>query len=78
MGLHSKKRSLPEEVVPMILSDLEKIHEASLVLLERVGVAFHSPMALEIFTKHGFRTEEKVVHFSAKQVEKAIGSAPAR
>lgn len=62
----------------MTSSDVEKIHEASLAILERVGVAFYSPMALEIFTKHGFRTEEKVVHFSAKQVEKAIGSAPAR
>ncbi len=62
----------------MTLSELEKIHEASLTLLERVGVAFHSPMALEIFTKHGFRTEGKVVRFQAKDVEKAVGSAPAR
>jgi trimethylamine---corrinoid protein Co-methyltransferase len=57
--------------------DIEKIHGASLAILERVGVAFHSPMALEIFTKHGFRTGGKVVYFSAKEVEKAIGSAPA-
>ena len=48
------------------------------MLLERVGVAFHSPMALEIFARHGFRTEGKVVYFSAKDVEKAVGVAPAR
>lgn len=57
-------------------SELQKIHEATLVLLERVGVAFHSPLALEIFTKHGFKTEGKVVFFSAQQTEKALGSAP--
>jgi trimethylamine---corrinoid protein Co-methyltransferase len=62
----------------MTSSDIEKIHEASLSLLERVGVAFHSPMAFEIFRRHGFKTEEKVVHFSAKEVEEALGSAPSQ
>jgi len=62
----------------MTSSGIQKIHEASLVLLDRVGVAFHSPMAFEIFRRHGFRTEAKVVHFSAKEVEKALGSAPSQ
>ncbi len=60
----------------MTSSDIQKIHEASLALLDRVGVAFHSPMALEIFRRHGFNTKGKVVRFSAKDVEEALGSAP--
>jgi trimethylamine--corrinoid protein Co-methyltransferase len=62
----------------LILSEAERIHEASLVLLESVGVVFHSPMALEIFTRQGFKTEGKTVYFLANQVEEVIGSAPAR
>ncbi|HSB06479.1 MAG TPA: trimethylamine methyltransferase family protein, partial [Thermodesulfobacteriota bacterium] len=63
---------------PMTSSDIEKIHEASLSVLGRIGVAFHSPMALEIFRRHGFKTEEKVVRFSTKEVENALGSAPSQ
>jgi trimethylamine--corrinoid protein Co-methyltransferase len=62
----------------LILSEAERIHEASLVLLESVGVVFHSPMALEIFTRQGFKTEGKTVYFLPNQVEEVIGSAPAR
>ncbi len=62
----------------MKASDIEKIHEATLAILDQVGVAFHSRLALEIFTKHGFRTVGNTVYFLPGQVEEAIGTAPAR
>jgi trimethylamine--corrinoid protein Co-methyltransferase len=70
MGVLSEKRD------GMTPSESEKIHETSLTVLDQVGVAFHSQAALDIFTKHGFRTEGRIVRFSARHVEEAIRSAP--
>ncbi len=58
--------------------EIEKVHAATLRILEEVGVAFHSSLALEVFAKHGFRTDGKVVFFSAKQTEDAIATAPSQ
>ena len=61
---------------PLTPTDIQKIHEATLTLLDRTGVAFHSPMAIEIFARHWFRTKGPIVHFPAKEVEGAIENAP--
>lgn len=55
---------------------MTRIHDASMHLLETVGVAFNEPEALEIFQQHGFTVDKKTVRFSERQVRDALESAP--
>ncbi len=56
--------------------ELTTIHEASMALLAKVGVAFHSDEAIAIFKHHGLPVDGRLVHFSEKQVMDAVASAP--
>ena len=58
--------------------ELTKIHDASMDLLQNIGVAFNDDEALGIFKKHGFKVDGNTVFFSEKGVRQAIESAPAR
>jgi trimethylamine--corrinoid protein Co-methyltransferase len=61
------------------LSDeqFEKIHAASLEILERIGVRIDLPDALDILKKGGAQiTDGNLVHVPHKMVETALASAP--
>jgi len=60
---------LPEEY-------FQKIHDASLKILQETGVVFHSDLALEIFKQHGARVEGQRVYLSPEMVENALQQCP--
>jgi trimethylamine--corrinoid protein Co-methyltransferase len=47
-----------------------------MAILRDVGVAFNSRQALEIFKSHGFKTDDKLVFASERQIEAALKTAP--
>ena len=57
-------------------SQVEQIHEASLHILENVGVDFYYPQALEVFKKAGAKVDHNRVYFSPHLVEEQIKKAP--
>ncbi len=57
--------------------ELEKIHRATLTVLEKNGVEFHSQEARDILKKGGARVEGKKVYFPPKMVMDQVGQAPA-
>ena len=57
---------------------MTRIHDASMELLSRVGVAFNESEALEIFNTHGFRVDGKTVFMTESQVRKALETVPSR
>lgn len=61
----------------MQLDNLNMIHEGSLHLLKKLGVALNSQAAIEVFRHHGFATENRLVFFKESQITKAIESVPA-
>ena len=58
--------------------ELCRIHDASMQILNKTGVAFNEPEAIEIFNKSGFKTKGKTVFFSEEQVNNALKTSPAR
>lgn len=52
--------------------DLERIHEKSLCILEKVGVVFHSSDAIDVFKTSGAKTEGKRVYLTSSLIEKAL------
>ncbi len=56
--------------------DIERIHEASLYLLEEVGVFFESRRAIEIFKDEGISPEGYVVKIPRDLVESCLRSVP--
>ena len=58
--------------------DLNKLHNASMEILNDVGIAFHEPEALEIFKNHGVKVDGKVVFIKERHVEEAIKTAPSQ
>ncbi len=59
--------------------DIDKIHAASLELLERTGVEIHHPRALELLDDAGANIEDGgLVKFPTHLVQKAIHTAPER
>lgn len=55
---------------------LETIHSHSLELLRETGIQFPSEKALEIFKKHGFRTEGETVYFKERDIDTALETVP--
>ena len=58
--------------------DIEKIHEAALAILQKVGVVFHSQAAMDIFQRHGFKTDGNYVFIGSDAVQTALDSAPSK
>jgi trimethylamine--corrinoid protein Co-methyltransferase len=54
-----------------------QIHDASLDILGRVGVAFNNDEALETFQANGFKVDGKTVFMAEKDVQQALASVPA-
>jgi trimethylamine--corrinoid protein Co-methyltransferase len=63
-----------------VLNDaqIEHIHQATLEVLERTGVVFNHPQALEILHGIGARVDGERVRIPAWLVEKSIREAPSR
>ncbi|HIJ55313.1 MAG TPA: trimethylamine methyltransferase family protein [Deltaproteobacteria bacterium] len=55
---------------------VEQVHEASLQILERIGMEFHYPPALEVLSKGGAKVEGERVFLSRQMVEEQIKKAP--
>ncbi len=68
-------RDLPPLDV-MSPSEIEKIHDISLELLQKEGIEFHNEEAREIFKKNGAKVEGKKVFIPAKLVEEQLKLAP--
>jgi len=56
--------------------DLERIHLASVEILAKTGMIFHSQDALGIFKTHGFKVIDKTVFFTKKDVDDALKTCP--
>jgi trimethylamine--corrinoid protein Co-methyltransferase len=57
--------------------DMIKIHDASVDILSRVGVAFNHEEALEIFKTNGFKVEGKIVFMNENDIQRSLASIPA-
>lgn len=58
--------------------ELSLIHDASMEILGQIGVRFHSGEALELFQKHGFKSDGNNVFFLEKDVMSALDTVPSR
>ncbi len=56
---------------------VDKVHEASMRILEKVGIDFRYAPALEVLKKGGAKVDGERVFFSARLVEEQIRKAPA-
>ena len=55
---------------------INRVHRATLEVLERTGVAFHSPEAVEVLRKRGLSVDGRLVRFDARTVEDCLASCP--
>ena len=58
--------------------NLNWIHDRSIEILSDTGIAFNDDGSLELFGKHGFSVDGKVVRFNENQVQDALSLAPSR
>jgi trimethylamine--corrinoid protein Co-methyltransferase len=59
-------------------SQVRKIHEASMAILEKVGVVFEEERALELFGNAGASVNNEVVRLSSGMVEDLLKKCPSR
>jgi trimethylamine--corrinoid protein Co-methyltransferase len=57
---------------------LHQIHNASLTILEEIGIDFYDEEALAILAAHGAVVKESTVFFDRKLIERSVRSAPAQ
>ena len=60
----------------MFTIDTVKIHEAALTILQKVGVVFHSEAAVDIFRRHGIKTDGNYVFIDPAEVQNALARVP--
>lgn len=56
--------------------DLDKIHSASINILENVGVRYHSPECVKILKNNGIKVENNVAFFKEEQIMKYVKMCP--
>lgn len=64
----------PIEVISS--QDFDKIHQASLTILQTTGIRFHNPEALALFKRHGAKVDGETVHITGPMVEAALATCP--
>ncbi|UQZ87796.1 trimethylamine methyltransferase [Deltaproteobacteria bacterium Smac51] len=69
-------RATAERFSSMTNQDVLKIHQTTMRILEKKGMVFHLPAAVELAQKHGLRTDGQTVYFTEKQLMELIGQAP--
>jgi trimethylamine--corrinoid protein Co-methyltransferase len=57
-------------------SDIDRIHDTSMKLLENVGVEFPYPEAVAAFKKHGVKTDGTRVYLTEAQLIEALKTVP--
>lgn len=68
-GLYSTLRFIEDR-------DYERIHEASIDILENTGVIFQNDEVIEIFRKHGAKVDGERVYISRTMVDQALKTLP--
>ena len=48
--------------------NVKKIHEASMMILQKTGMKFCHPDAVQILKNHGIRTDGDVAYFTEEQI----------
>ncbi|MDL2259851.1 trimethylamine methyltransferase family protein [Deltaproteobacteria bacterium OttesenSCG-928-K17] len=61
---------------PVASDIIEKVHQQTLAVLAKTGLNFHSPAAVDLFKKHGLKTDGIRVYFDEKTIEKTLASCP--
>lgn len=63
---------------PQFISDqdMQRIHEASLYLLENKGIVFKSPKALALLKNHGARVDGEIAYLPKALVEDCLAKVP--
>jgi len=72
------KGSVGGQYKPLTDSEVRRIHQASLRILERTGVQVDQPEALELFKEAGADVRENRVRLPQSLVEDAIDEAPSK
>jgi len=67
---------LPNEYCPIPLPEVERLHHASLRILEETGLTCHHPEALSLFLKAGAEIDSEVVRIKPELVEWALKTVP--
>ncbi len=65
------------QYAPLSPDDIQRIHAASLVILERVGVSVEHEAARALYRQGGARVDGSRVYLSPQMVERALGTTPA-
>jgi trimethylamine---corrinoid protein Co-methyltransferase len=68
-------RGLPV-VEPLSFEQIERIDDASMRILEEVGVVFRDPIALEDWKRSGARVDGERVYFDRAQIKELISTIP--
>lgn len=71
LGVHKRFEVLSE-------SELDQIHDATMNILEKVGVCVDSPEALRLFKAAGAQVDGSIVRIPSRVIEKVIQSAPSK
>ncbi len=64
------------QITTFTRGELEKIHEASLQVLEKTGIIFHSRKVLEMFRQKGAVVDNDIVFIPCKMVEQSLKTTP--
>ena len=65
-----------ERVPALSKPEIMQIHDASVDILSRIGMAFNHETALEIFKTNGFKTDGKTVFMAENNLQQALASVP--
>ncbi len=63
-----------QEYLPV--ESVEEIHRTTVRFLENVGVDFPYPEAVDVFKRHGVKTEGSRVYLSERELQDALATAP--
>lgn len=69
-----KKGGLKSTVSLLDFADFERIHEASLKILQETGIVFQCDEAVELFKKHGAKAQGQRVYIPKNLVDKAVAN----
>lgn len=77
-GTRSNKGLVGGQYKPLNDEQVQKIHAASLAILERTGIQVEESQALQLFKDAGARVDGNRVRLSQKLIENALEKAPSR
>jgi trimethylamine--corrinoid protein Co-methyltransferase len=73
----ARRKRMYDRMHELSKAQMDKIHTASMGILQDVGVRFNNLEAVEIFKKNGFRVSGNVVFFTERHIQNALETAPA-